>query len=216
VPPPSRSSLADGRRYGAQTAAERHDARRSRLVEAALDAFSEHGYAGTSIEQLCTRAGVSTRNFYEHFGSREQLLLALHDDLNARALLAVGEAVTGADPDDLAARAHAGVRAYFDVVTSDARWARIAVVESVGVSPAAERHRQEALGRFADLIELEADRFAGSGLAPVRNHRLTAIALVGAINGLVNTWTSTSDWAGQVDAVVREAAELIVAAITRD
>ena len=212
----SRSASLEGRRYGDKTAVERHDARRARLVEAALDAFGTDGYPSTSIEHLCARAGVSTRSFYEHFGNREELLLALHDDLNARALQSAGEAVAAADPDDLAARALAGVRAYFDVVTTDPRWARIAVVESVGVSPVAERHRQEALGRFADLIEVEADRFAASGLAPVRDHRLTAIALVGAINGLVNTWTSTSDWADQVDAVVREAADLIVAGITRD
>ena len=49
------------------------------------------------------RAGVSTRNFYEHFASREELLIALHDDLNARALEAVARAVAATDPDDLAA-----------------------------------------------------------------------------------------------------------------
>ena len=144
-----------GRRYGDKSAAERHDARRARLVEAALDSFQEHGYAGTSIEQLCAHAGVSTRNFYEHFESREQLLIALHDDLNARALEAVAVAVAAEDPNDLRARAYAGARAYFEVITTDPRWARIAVVESVGVSPEAEHHRQVAIGRFADLIELE-------------------------------------------------------------
>jgi hypothetical protein len=38
---------------------------------------------------------------------------------------------------------------------------------------------------------------------------------LGAINNLVNTWTSTPDWAGHLDEVVREAADLIVAAATR-
>jgi AcrR family transcriptional regulator len=209
------TSPTAGRRYGDKTAAERHDARRSRLVEAALDAFHESGYAGTSIEQLCARAGVSTRNFYEHFGSREQLLIELHDDLNGRALESVGRAVAAADPNDLAARAYAGVRAYFDVVTTDPRWARIAVVESVGVSPAAESHRAEALGRFAGLIELEADRLAAAGIVPARDFHLTAIALVGALLGLVNTWTTTPNWAARVDDVVDEAAQMIVAAISR-
>ena len=204
-----------GRRYGDKTAAERHDGRRARLVEAALDAFHEDGYAGTSIEQLCTRAGVSTRNFYEHFGGREQLLIALHDDLNARALEAVALAVAAADPDDVRARALAGVGAYFEVITTDPRWARIAVIESVGVSPTAEQHRQEAIGRFANLIDLELSRLAAGGILPRRDFRLTATALVGAILGLVNTWTATPDWADQVDAVVLEAAELIAAAASR-
>jgi AcrR family transcriptional regulator len=204
-----------GRRYGDKTAAERHDARRERLVEAALDAFWDAGYANTSIAQLCARAGVSTRNFYEHFAGREQLLIALHDDLNARALEAVARAVVAAAPDDLRARAHAGVRAYFDVMTTDPRWARIAVVESVGVSPTAERHRQEALARFARFIELEVDRLAAAGVVPVRDYGLTAVALVGAINGLINTWTTTPDWANRVDDVVEVATNLIVAAVTQ-
>jgi AcrR family transcriptional regulator len=204
-----------GRRYGDKTAAERHDGRRARLVEAALDSFQEHGYAGTSIEQLCARAGVSTRSFYEHFESREQLLIALHDDLNARALEAVAVAVAAEDPDDLRARAHAGARAYFEVITTDPRWARIAVVESVGVSPEAEHHREVAIGRFADLIELETSRLAEAGIVPKRDFSLTAAALVGAILGLVNTWTATPDWAGRVDDVIEEAAELIVAAASR-
>lgn len=204
-----------GRVYGEKTAVERDGERRARLVEAALDLFYEVGYASTSIEQLCARANVSTRSFYDHFSSREELLITLHDDLNARALHAVGEAVAAADPVDLAARALAGVRAYFDVVTSDPRWARIAVVDSVGVSAAAERHRQEALTRFAALIEVEIGRLAAAGLVPKRDYRLTAIALVGAILGLVNTWTTVPDWSDQVDAVIDEAAALIVAATTR-
>lgn len=211
----AKSEAAEGRRYGDKTAGERHDERRARLIEAALDSFAEHGYHGTSVEQLCACAGVSTRNFYEHFSNRESLLLALHDDLNSRALQAAATAVAGADPDDLAARARAGVQAYFDVVTTDPRWARIAVVETVGVSPTAERHRREAIDRFADLIGAEASRLAAEGLVPKRDHQLTAVALVGAINGLVNTWTATPDWSHRVDDVVTVAADLIVAAIAR-
>jgi AcrR family transcriptional regulator len=206
---------SEGRRYGDKTASERHDERRARLVAAAVDAFGTEGYANTSIEQLCASAGVSTRNFYDHFSGREDLLLALHDELNARALSAVVAALAEVDPDDLRARAHAGTRAYFEVMTSDRRWARIALVESVGVSREAERHREEAIGRFAQLIELETTRLAQAGLLPKRDFRLTSIALVGAINGLINTWTADPDWDAHVEEVATEAAELIYAAATR-
>jgi AcrR family transcriptional regulator len=203
------------RTYAGQDAEQRHDARRARLVEAALDAFGTEGYRSTSIEQLCAAGGVSTRSFYEHFANKEELLLALHDDLNARALEAAAQAVAETDPDDLRSRAYAGVRAYFEVVTTDPRWARIALVESVAVSPTTEQHRQDAIARFAALIELEGRRLAEAGLLPARDYRLTSIALVGAINNLVNTWTSTPDWASRLEEVVAEAADLIVAAMSR-
>ncbi|MGI8557641.1 MAG: TetR/AcrR family transcriptional regulator [Solirubrobacteraceae bacterium] len=202
-----------GRRYGDKTMSERRAERRLRLLDAALDAFGSNGYRATSIEQLCTAAGISTRNFYEEFPDREQLLLALHDDLNLRALNAVLQALAEIHPDDLPARAHAGAKAYFDVMTSDRRWARIALVESVGVSPTAEAHRRAAIERFAELLRAEATHLAESGAIPQRDYTLTSIALVGAINGLINTWTAEGDWGKRVDQVVEEAARLILLAL---
>jgi AcrR family transcriptional regulator len=205
-----------GRRYGDKTTSERRAERRLRLLEAALDAFGSDGYRSTSIEQLCAAAGISTRNFYEEFPGREPLLLALHDDLNLRALTAVRHALDEINPDDLPARARAGVTAYFDVMTSDRRWARIALVESVGVSPTAEAHRRAAIERFAELLRAEATHLAKSGAIPQRDYTLTSIALVGAINGLVNTWTAEGDWRTRVDQVVEEATRLILLALPGD
>jgi AcrR family transcriptional regulator len=206
-------AAASGRRYRDQTADERRRERREKLLEAAVEAFGTAGYRATSIEQLCASAGISTRNFYEEFAGREELLIALHDDLNARALRAVLEAIADLDPNDLEARADAGVRAYFTVMTSDRRWARIALVESVGVSAEAEGHRRAAIERFADVLQLEATRLADLGLVPKRDYRLTATALVGAIEGLINTWTADEDWAAHVDQVIAEAVRLIVLAV---
>lgn len=200
-----RGTVAPGRTYGKQSAAERHDERRARLMDAGLDLFGTQGYAETAIGPLCKRANVSTRSFYEHFESREALLIALHDDINAQAATAVVRALAERDDDDLDARALAGVTAYLRTMTADRRWARIALIESVGVSREAEAHRQAAITRFAALIELEGER-----AAPGRDHRLAAIALVGAVNGLVNTWTVDPDWDAHIDDVARTAATLIV------
>jgi AcrR family transcriptional regulator len=205
-----------GRRYGDKSATERHDGRRARLIEAALDLFGTQGYAETAIGPLCAAANVSTRSFYEHFASREALLIALHDEINAEALAAVGQAIADVDPLDLPARARAGVAAYLRTMTADRRRARIALIESVGVSRTAERHRQEAIGRFAAVIELEADRLAAAGIAPVRDHRLVAVAVVGAINGLVNTWTVDPDWEAHIDEVTDTAVHVIVTSIVTD
>jgi AcrR family transcriptional regulator len=180
------------------------------MLAAGLDLFAQHGYANTTIEALCAGAGVSTRNFYEEFGSREALVIALHDDVNARALSEVVASLDGIDPADIRARAQCATRAYFDVMTSDRRWAQIALVESVGVSPAAEAHRRAAIDRFVALIEAEATRLAAEGLIERRDHHLTAVALAGALNGLINTWTSDPDWAATVPRIAEEATRLIV------
>ena len=202
-----------GRTYRQQSTSERRAARRTRLIEAAVEAFGTNGYLSTSIEQLCGAAGISARNFYEEFPNREALLATLHDLLNEKAFDAVVVALADLDPTDVGARATEGVRAYFKVMTSDPRWARIALVESVGVSVEVEQHRQAALDRFAVLLEAEANRLAELRLIPARDYRLTAIGLVGAINGLINTWTTRDDWDAVLDDVIDEAARLIIAAI---
>lgn len=124
------------------------------------------------------------------------------------------EAIADVDPDDVERRARAGVSAYFDVMTSDRRWARIALVETVGHSPKTESHRRAAIDRFANLLRMEAERLAAAGLAPKRDYELLSVALAGAINGLVSTWTATDDWDSKLPGVIDEAVRLIVVGIS--
>jgi len=50
---------------------------RERLMDAAVDAFSENGFGGSSLEIICERAGLTRGAFYYNFESKEQLFLAL-------------------------------------------------------------------------------------------------------------------------------------------
>jgi AcrR family transcriptional regulator len=210
---PATGTEASGRLYGSKTAAERREERRARMLDAGLELFGSDGFRSTTIEALCASAGVSTRNFYEEFGSREALVLALHDQLNHRALHAVVTAIGQAPEHDVPARVRAGTAAYLQVMTSDRRWARIALVESVGVSAEAEAHRRAAIERFVALIEAEAERLADAGLVEPRDYHLTAVALAGALNGLINTWTANPDWSADLPRITEEAVRLIVLAL---
>jgi AcrR family transcriptional regulator len=202
------------RRYASKTADERRDERRERLLGAGLELFGTAGFRATTIEALCAAANVSTRSFYEEFGSREALVVALHDRVNQRALEAVIAALADVDPDDIAARVSAATSAYFEVMTSDRRWAQIALVESVGISGEAEEHRRAAIERFVALIEAEALRLSEAGLIQRRDYHLTAVALAGAVNGLINTWTANVDWNQTAPRIADEATRLIVLALT--
>jgi AcrR family transcriptional regulator len=213
TPGPAHPVGRPGRRYRDRSLPERRAERRARLIDAATDAFGTDGYQSTSIEQLCQAAGISTRNFYEEFSGREELLATLHDNLNHRALEAVTGAIAETDPLDIEARAAAGVSAYFKVMTSDARLARIALVESVGVSAELEAHRHAAYGQFASLIQSEADRLARHELIPTRDYSLTAVALVGAIQALINTWTTDNDWDSTLLDVKNEATQIVVSSL---
>lgn len=212
--PAALSKTTTRRAYGSKSGEQRREERRHRMLDAGLELFGTRGYRATTIEALCAAAAVSTRNFYEEFGSREALVIALHDDINARVFSTVVAALDGFDPGDVAGRARAAASAYFQIMTSDRRWAQITLVESVGAGPEAEAHRRAAIDRFVALIEAEAGRLAAAGLAPARDFHLTAVALAGALNGLINTWTADPNWEKTIPSIVDEATRLTVLALT--
>lgn len=51
-------------------------AKRDAILDAAAHSFFEHGFAGTAIEQVATRAGVSKVTVYNHFGDKYGLFKA--------------------------------------------------------------------------------------------------------------------------------------------
>jgi AcrR family transcriptional regulator len=69
-------------------------------LEAALLAFAEHGYHGTSVREIAARAKLSVPGLYHHYPSKQSLLQGLLEltmlDLVARCEQAVAEA--GAKP----------------------------------------------------------------------------------------------------------------------
>lgn len=49
------------------------------ILDAALDLFSQKGYAGASIRDICRRVGIKESSLYYYFGSKSALLLSLQE-----------------------------------------------------------------------------------------------------------------------------------------
>jgi AcrR family transcriptional regulator len=54
--------------------------RRAAILDAALDAFTAHGVAGASIEDIRARSGASVGSIYHHFGDKDGIAGALYLD----------------------------------------------------------------------------------------------------------------------------------------
>lgn len=79
---------------------------RTRLLEAALELFADHGYESTSVAQIAQLAGVSEMTFFRYFPSKESVLV--DDPYDPLIAAAVGEQPVGLDPLTRVAR---GIRA---------------------------------------------------------------------------------------------------------
>ncbi len=51
---------------------------RERILDVALDLFTEQGYDGTSLRQIAEQLGVTKAALYYYFESKEDILMALH------------------------------------------------------------------------------------------------------------------------------------------
>jgi AcrR family transcriptional regulator len=75
---------------------------RERILESALDLFSQRGYAATGVYDIARAAGIEKTALYWHFGSKEGLLAAVLDQMDAEFVDRVAKRVAqrGGDTDD--------------------------------------------------------------------------------------------------------------------
>jgi TetR/AcrR family transcriptional regulator, cholesterol catabolism regulator len=60
---------------------ERYDRRRQEVVYEAAKAFARQGYDTTTMQELASAMGLATGALYHYFGAKEQLLMAICDQL---------------------------------------------------------------------------------------------------------------------------------------
>ena len=56
---------------------------KERILAAALDMFSQNGYAGTNVRELAASLGLVKSGLYKHFQSKEEIWNALLDQMIA-------------------------------------------------------------------------------------------------------------------------------------
>lgn len=181
--------------YRGVSAADRAAARRTRLLEATLSVWADPEVR-TTMTAICASAGLSERYFYESFKNLEEAQVAVLEaaatEIETVTLRAADTA--GADP---AARIRASLEAFMDVLATDPRKGRVAIIEA-GNTPTLRGRRTEVLRHFAHLAAAEAhDRY---GLKRrERTDELAGLLFIGGMAELVTAWLE-----GALDATPEE------------
>jgi AcrR family transcriptional regulator len=69
-----------------RTQKERREGTIRKILDAATETLIEIGYAEASVQRICDRAEVSQGALFRHFPSREELMVAVGEDVGARIL----------------------------------------------------------------------------------------------------------------------------------
>lgn len=71
---------------------------RGRLEQAALELFEERGYAGTTVEDIASRAGLTERTFFRYFTDKREVLFSGSGALETLMADTIGAAAPSVAP----------------------------------------------------------------------------------------------------------------------
>ena len=160
--------------------------RREELVEKALNDLLEHGVAGMTLRPLAARIGTSARLLVYHFGSKDGLITAVMDDVQARIQNSFASAL------DSTARkpARSVMQAFWAWTIHPANVGYLRLVYEVQVlaiqNPAVYgTYLKGTSSSWLDLI--------GASLPPSEQNRTIVTLCIAVIDGLLLEFMSTGD-----------------------
>jgi AcrR family transcriptional regulator len=160
---------------------ERYDRRQAQVVLDAARVFALHGYDQTSVPQLADELGLAAGSLYHYFGSKEQLLIAICDQL-MDPLLDEARTITTSD-DEPKEQLQALVGLWVAHVI-ERRNHMLVFQQERHVIDHGDQWRQvrERRKEFERLVESVLERVHRDGDARLADARLSLAALLGMVN----------------------------------
>lgn len=186
----------------------RYDRRRAEVVEGAARVFARNGYDQTSVPELAQSLGLAAGSLYHYFGGKEQLLIAICDQLMDPVLAeAEGLLRDGGDPAD---QLRALVRLWVSHVAERRDNMLVFQQERHVIDHGAQwQDVRSARKRFERIVAAVLERADEAGQLVATDRRLLLSALLGMVNHTAQWYrprgrlSATEIADGYVDLVLR-------------
>jgi AcrR family transcriptional regulator len=192
----------------AQRPQKRSGRRRAEILQAAMSVFGERGYANGSLQEIAERVGMTHAGVLHHFGSKEQLLIALleyRDDADVAEL------------DGHIAPRGAPLLEHL-VETAETNSKRPGIVQAYTVllgESVTDNHPGRAFftERFAGLRDMVTSAVADATGRPMEDPEVlrAASGIIATMDGLQTQWLLDND---AVD--MRSTVELVIRSLVRE
>jgi AcrR family transcriptional regulator len=164
----------------------------SLLEEAAFELFLENGYAGTTVEQISTRAGVSRNTFFNYFAAKSDVFWVGLDASIDRVGSSLESSRTEAGTRSIDALREALLDAAGRLGPSDVPWV-LTHFELIGSTHEVMASVVGRATRLADIIE----RALGDSV-PAAISRTLAFSCVGAVVAAMTSWAEAGPRRGSL------------------
>lgn len=165
---------------------------RGRMVDAALDLFEEQGYEATTVADICARADVATKTFFNYFPTKQHLIREIaHQSIEGFLVDIETVRSEGSSTRERLVQ-------FFDMVTSAATEVGpkhrevlteiIHAASSAGEKDLRARQLREAMGAIVR------EGVAGGDVTPAYDPDTLSELILGAFYALMFNWANLEDY----------------------
>ena len=160
--------------------------RNQRILDVALQVFSERGYSEARVDEIAELSRTSKGGVYFHFPSKQAIFVALLDRTRRRLLARIEEAM--ALHEDPIARADAALVAVLRTFASHRSLARLFLVEAASGGPEFHSRIVSMQEEFIAEVKRQLDEAVELGaIAPIDTD-IGSRAWFGALNQVITSW----------------------------
>jgi TetR/AcrR family fatty acid metabolism transcriptional regulator len=163
------------------------EAKRSRILRAAIEVFASKGYFTARMTDVARAAEVADGTLYLYFDGKEHLLMSIFDDVLSRFIEQLGRELESID--DPRSKLDALIRLHLETLGNDRALAQVLQIEMRHSRRFMSLLTRGRLGEYLTLLRqiIEEGRETGR-LRHDLNPGLATNLVFGAVDELVNSW----------------------------
>jgi AcrR family transcriptional regulator len=175
-------------------------ARRAELTAAAARVFAERGVANTSVSDIVKAAGVAQGTFYLYFGTKDDVVLAVVDEMAGRMIAGITAAVDASG--STAVEKFLGLRDVLMAIDVDPTAVELAgFMHRPENRPLHDRMAEHFVPALIPLMESIVVQGVAEGVFNVRDPRAAAWYVLGGLQSAELSGTTVADMPAAIKAV---------------
>jgi AcrR family transcriptional regulator len=160
---------------GSEIRTTKENLRRSGVMRAGLEVFTEKGFHLTSMDDIAERAGVSKPILYQHFASKQELYLGILDERVEAIVEQVREAIEAESTNK--ARLKAAIACYFNLVDDADLGYRLIFESDFTMNHDVRARVEDVVSKVSRIVGAEVSKQTGMSLGE-------ANILAGGLSGM--------------------------------
>lgn len=159
---------------------QKKDAKRTAMMQAAVQVFAEKGYHTATIRDIVKQADVAIGTFYFYFPDKETLFVYLYEETADFLLQTLNQAINSRE--GLPERILATTQAYVNLGTFEPTVINLLLVGGIGAIPSLHEKRFNFRESLIRLWQIPLDDAMDKGQIPEQDTRISAEMLAGGFD----------------------------------